>query len=154
MERRLQEFELQTSAVQDIQNQLKQLQQQINVQESKENEQLRNQLTTLSSRMATINVKEELSSSTPDSLSDYEHQSKNDKRLSLAEELDATQNELKEAEDKLTAAIQQVYLSYKPIVPAYNLNADNLGRMTRQIQSFPINPSTPILTCLTNQVIK
>lgn len=109
MERRLQEFELQTSAVQDIQNQLKQLQQQINVQESKENEQLRNQLTTLSSRMATINVKEELSSSTPDSLSDYEHQSKNDKRLSLAEELDATQNELKEAEDKLTAAIQQVY---------------------------------------------
>ena len=48
MERRLQEFELQTNAVQDIQNQLKQLQQQINVQESKENEQLRNQLTTLS----------------------------------------------------------------------------------------------------------
>ena len=55
--------------------------------------------------MATINVKEE--SSTPDSLSDYETKT-NDKRLSLAEELDATQNELKEAEDKLTTAIQQV----------------------------------------------
>ena len=55
--------------------------------------------------MATINVKEE--SSTPDSLSDYETKT-HDKRLSLAEELDATQNELKEAEDKLTAAIQQV----------------------------------------------
>ena len=55
--------------------------------------------------MATINVKEE--SSTPDSLSDYETKT-HDKRLSLAEELDATQNELKEAEDKLTAAINQV----------------------------------------------
>ena len=101
MERRLQEFELQTSAVQDIQNQLKHLQQQINVQESKENEQLRSQLTTLSQTMATINHQ-------PDFLSDYECQSKNDKRLSLAEELDATQNELTEAEAKLTAAIQQV----------------------------------------------
>lgn len=58
-----------------------------------------------SQTMATINVKEE--SSTPDSLSDYETKT-HDKRLSLAEELDATQNELKEAEDKLTAAINQV----------------------------------------------
>ena len=63
-----------------------------------------------SQTMATINVKEE--SSTPDSLSDYETKT-HDKRLSLAEELDATQNELKEAEDKLTAAIQQVRSTFR-----------------------------------------
>lgn len=47
-------------------------------------------------------------SSTPDSLSDYESNKTNDKRLSIAEELDATQNELTEAQEKLTQAIQQV----------------------------------------------
>ena len=65
--------------------------------------------------MATINVKEE--SSTPDSLSDYETKT-HDKRLSLAEELDATQNELKEAEDKLTAAIQQVRSTFRFLLVA------------------------------------
>ena len=49
--------------------------------------------------------------STPDSLSDQENskQSLKDKRLSIAEELDATQNELKEAEDQLVEINKQVF---------------------------------------------
>ena len=59
--------------------------------------------------------------STPDSLSDHEN-SKNvlkDKRLSIAEELDATQNELKEAEERLTRALNQVHVQPKLVI---NLN--------------------------------
>ena len=55
-------------------------------------------------------------SSTPDSLSDYESNKTNDKRLSIAEELDATQNELTEAQEKLTQAIQQVIFCRFPLL--------------------------------------
>ena len=61
LEKKLQEFELQNNAVQELQNQLRQLQSQINVENkntlSVENDQLRKQLANLSQTMANINCK-------------------------------------------------------------------------------------------------
>ena len=72
----------------------------------------------MSKTMANINYKESFKSpvdgmSTPDSLSDQESSrntssSSKDKRLSIAEELDATKDELQEAQDRVTQVVTQV----------------------------------------------
>lgn len=90
----------------------------------------------MSKTMANINYKENFKSSppvdgmsTPDSLSDQENSrnpssSSKDKRLSIAEELDATKDELQEAQDRVAQVVTQVNSRFSGATHIYQLISD------------------------------
>jgi len=114
-------YRSQQGAIEELKTQFAQLQAQfLSTQKeaiTQENERLKDQLASMSKTMANINYKESFKSpmdgmSTPDSLSDQESSrntssSSKDKRLSIAEELDATKDELQEAQDRVTQVVTQ-----------------------------------------------